>query len=198
MRQIVLALLTALTLSPAFAADPPTTNDPAMMEAMKAWEKFATPGDAHKVFAPLAGNWKYTSKWWPAANAPAQESKGTSTIKLMFGKRFLRQEVKGTAMGKPFEGFGLLGFDNAKGKYESVWLDNMGTGIVHATGTYDTGTKTLKDSGEYSDPTAPNQTRAYRAEWTITDDNHNTYTMWTTGKDGKEYKQMEMAYQRTK
>ncbi len=101
-------------------------------------------------------------------------------------------------MGKPFEGMGLFGFDNIKGQYETLWLDNMGTGFVRGTGTYEASTKVLKDTGEYSCPISQNKTRAYRAEWKLIDKTHTVYEMWSTTPEGTEYKQMEMAYLRTK
>lgn len=182
---------------PALAADTPQTDNAVQMqEAMKAWTKYATPSDAHKKLAEMTGQWKYTSKFWMSAEAKPEESKGTSSMKKLLGGRFISQETKGKAMGQPFEGMGLVGYDNLKERYETLWMDNMGTGIIHGSGTYDAATKTLKDSGEYSDPTAENKTRPYRGEWVFTDKNHMTYSMWTTGADGKEFKQMEMAYLR--
>ena len=42
----------------------------------------------------------------------------------------------------PFEGMGIVGYDNLLKKFVSVWIDNMGTGLMPGTGTYDAATKT--------------------------------------------------------
>jgi hypothetical protein len=200
MRTFLFTLLAlAITGVSAFGADTPQPPaDAQMQEAMKAWMQFATPGENHKVLADAVGKWKYTSKWWQTATAKPEESKGTSTFKWILGGRYLQQDVKGKAMGRPFEGMAITGYDNLKGKYQNLWLDNMGTGFTVGTGTFDPATKTLTDKGEYSDPTAPSKTRTYRSEWKWTDKNNHIFSMYTTDMDGKEYKQMEMAYQRAK
>ncbi len=172
--------------------------DPKMEAMMKAWKEYATPGAPHAVLAGMAGSWKYTSKWWETPTSPAQESSGTSKMKMVLGGRFLQNETKGKAMGMPFDGLGLTGYDNLKGKYDTVWLDSMGTGVMHGTGSFDAATNTLKDSGEYSCPMSKNKTRAYRAEWKIVDKKNTIYTMWGPDEDGDEFKQMEMTFKRTR
>jgi len=39
-------------------------------------------------------------------------------------------------MGMPFEGMGLDGYDNASKEYISIWIDNMGTGIMYMKGKW--------------------------------------------------------------
>ena len=59
---------------------------------------------------------------------------------------------KGEFMGKPHEGHGFLGYDNTKKRYVTVWIENMGTGIMSAEGDYDPAKKQLTLAGEYADP----------------------------------------------
>jgi hypothetical protein len=200
MKAIQLTVAAALLVGAlAFAADTPQpAQDAKMQEAMKAWMKYATPGEPHKVLKDLTGKYKYTSKFWQSAEAKPEESKGTSTMKLVLGGRYLQHETKGKAMGQPFEGLGYIAYDNIKEKYETLWMDNMGTGIIHGSGTFDTASRTLKDTGEYTDPSSEKRVNTYRGEWKLVDKNSHVYSMWTTGPDGKEFKQMEMAYQRAK
>ncbi len=193
-------LLIALTLFalPAFAADTPQTSDTKMQEAMKAWTQYSTPGESHKMLGDLAGKWNYTSKMWQTSEAKPEESKGTSTMKKVLGGRFLMQEFKGKAMGKPFEGMGFIGFDNLKQAFQSTWMDSMGTGMVQGQGTYDTASKTIKENGEFSCPMTGDKARTYRAEWVFADKTHMNYSMWTKDTDGKEFKSMEIAYNKAK
>ena len=44
------------------------------------------------------------------------------------GGRYLHGMFKGTAMGQPFEGASVSGYDNTKKKYFNVWVDSMSTG----------------------------------------------------------------------
>ncbi len=187
-------VLLALVL-PAFASaetDKKSMTD----EHMKEWMKAATPGEEHKTLATLAGSWKYTSKWWTEPTAKPMESAGTSTNKMVMGGRYLQSEAKGKNMGQPFTGMGLTGFDNVKKNFDTMWIDNMGTGMAKGTGTWDASTKTMTETGSFSDPTEKTMTRNYKGMMKIADKNHYTYEMWATGPDGKEFKMMEMAYKR--
>lgn len=188
-------LVLAMISTNVFAASETGTKKPMdpMMEAMM---KAATPGEEHKTLAMLAGTWKYTSKWWKDAAAKPEESTGMSTNKMVMGGRYMQSEAKGKAMGMPFMGMGMTGFDNVTKKMETMWIDNMGTGMAKGTGTWDPSTKTMMETGSFSDPTAPNMTRNYRATMKIMDNKSYMYEMYTTGMDGKEYKMMEMMYKK--
>jgi len=119
---------------------------------MEKWKEFSTPNENHKVLDTLVGDWDYTIKWWMSPDAKPEESKGTSGIEWIMGGRFIEQTVEGTSMGQPFEGMGIMGYDNEKKQYQSVWIDNMGTGVMTGSGSYDPNTKTLTDQGTFSCP----------------------------------------------
>jgi hypothetical protein len=178
---------------------PPPPMDPKQAEMMKAWHDYATPGAPHKVLAQMAGQWKYDSKMWEAPDQKPHESKGSGGMKMILGGRWLQMDAKGKAMGIPFQGLGFIGYDNLKGKYESTWIDSMGTGTMHGTGDYDASTKTLSDSGQMSCPMSKDKVTSYRSEWKIVDKNNLMFTMWGPNPaDGKEMKMMEMHYKRAK
>lgn len=180
---------------PNLAVKPPPTKD----QMMKAWMAYSTPGEPHKTLATMAGHWTYTSKYWEAADAQPEESTGTSKMKMILGGRFLQNEVKGKAMGQPFEGLGFTGYDNIKGKYDTIWLDSMGTGVMHGKGNWDTSTNSLKDSGEMSCPMSFSKVAKFRGDWKIIDKNNMIYAMFGSGpQGGAEFKQMEMIFKRTK
>ncbi len=194
-----LTLLLSLSSFQAVADEKPAT-DPKMQEMMSKMKEYSTPGEPHKTLASMAGSWTYTSKWWPTADAKPEESKGTSKIKMIMGGRYLQHETKGMAMGQPFEGMGLTAYDNIKKKYETIWLDNMGTGIALGSGDFDAATKTLVDNGQFSCPMTKDQTAEYRGEWKIVDKNNMIYSMFGKGiqDEGPEFKTMEMIFKRKK
>jgi len=169
---------------------------PEMAEKMKKMETLMAPGEAHKVLAPLAGKWTYVSKFWMSPDAPAEESTGTSQDDLIYGGRFLMQVVKGTMAGKPFEGLGFTGYDNIKQEYVSIWLDGMATGVMTSSGQYDAATKSITETGANSCPLTGEKDRKGRSVSTLVDNDHKTYTAYSTGADGKETKMMEIAYTR--
>ena len=80
------------------------------------------PGPEHKVLAKLAGAWDAQVKFHgPAGTA---ESKGTMKRAMIMGGRFLKEDFTGDMMGMKFQGMGIVGFDPAKKKYVSTWIQH--------------------------------------------------------------------------
>ncbi len=164
------------------AQEPSAAEMQAMMTAM-------TPGEHHEHMKKLAGNHTYTMKMWMDPSAPPTESTGKRTSEFLLGGRFLEEKYSGTFMGMPFEGIGVLGFDNVQKQYVGTWIDNMGTGIMTSHGTCDKTGWTM--TGESSDPMTGKKWTS-RSVVKIVDDNTFTMEMYGPGADGKEYKMMEM------
>jgi len=200
MKKTLLFFALVLTLSFGYAfssgADQKEDMDKMKAEYMAKWTEYATPGEGHKVLENLVGSWDYSLKYWSSPDTPPEESTGTNEVKWILGGRFLEMNVTGTAMGQPFEGMGILGYDNAKKEYVNTWLDNMGTGIMSATGTYDPETKTMTEMGTYTDPMAG--TQQFKSVTKFVDEDHFTYEMYTYAPDGSEFRNMEIKYTRKK
>jgi hypothetical protein len=124
-------------------------DEKALMEAMM---KAGTPGEPHKHLAALAGSWDLTLKMWLDPSKPASESRATSEAKIIMGGRYLEEKVTGEFGGMQFLGQGLTAYENLQKKYTFVWIDNMGTGVSTATGSYDADKKTYTYQGEEIDP----------------------------------------------
>lgn len=118
-------------------------------------------------------------------------------MKLIMGGHFLQSETTGKAGVKRFEGIGYIGYDNLQEGYDVIWIDNMSTGILRATASYDEDTKVLTEVGQFSDPTDPDKNQKYKAEWKFIDKNNMTYTTFIE-QDGLPMKQMEIVYKRKK
>ncbi len=170
---------------------------PAMAELMAKWDAFMKPGPEHKVLEPLVGKWTTHVKWWMDPAAPPEESDGTGEVKWIMEGRYLQESHKGTSMGKPFEGMGLVGFDNMKKKYVSTWIDNMGTGITTSQGMYDAAKKTISYTTEGLDPTMTKYV-PMRIVDTFVDANTFKMEMYGPDKSGKEFQSMEILYKRVK
>lgn len=173
-----------------------TTTTNFSPEQMAMAQKLSMPNENHQVLNPIAGEWNQTTSMWMVPNAPAQISSGTMSAEWILGGRFLKQDFKGEAMGQPFEGLGLLGYDNVKKEYTSVWTDNISTGVVVSTGQYNPAAKTISESGLASCPMTGEAHKQFRGEWTIVDNDHLTYDMYTKGPDGVEFKTLQISYTR--
>lgn len=123
----------------------PEGMDPAAMQAaMDNWLKTTQPNEKHKYLEQFAGEWDTTMRLFFGPGAPASESRGTSSMKLIHGGRFLKQESTGTMklpkpdgtmMETPMNGLGLTGYDNNRKLYTIAWTDSMSTGILTGTGS---------------------------------------------------------------
>ena len=195
-RSLVVALsLFALAALPALAQDKPK-DAPGMSNAeMEAMMKAMAPGEQQKKLARLAGDWTFTNKAWMAPGQPPVESNGTMHAELLMGGRYVEHTWKGNMMGMPFEGRGTDGYDNIGKQYVSSWVDNMGTGIMHQTGTCDAAVKVCTYNGDVWDPMSGKKS-SMKSVITWTDDNSFKNEMYGQGPDGKEMKMMEIVAKR--
>jgi len=193
------------TSSTSVATEPvaaPQMNDAEMMKIMMEMSKL---NENHKLLADLAGTWSFTVKMMANPADPtskAQESKGTAVRKSVMGGRYFELDVNGKmqmpgADGKmkdvDFKGMGLEGYDNAKKKFVSTWVDNMGTSIMMSEGDYDPTTKTFTYTGDYQ--MAPQMKQKIREVIKVADKNHHTFEYYEI-RGGQDAKTMEINYTR--
>jgi Protein of unknown function (DUF1579) len=119
-------------------------------EMMKRMEEAGRPGPAHKALQALVGEWKAEVKCWMDPSAPPDVKQGTAHARWILNGRFLEEEFHGEMMGKPFTGLFLMGYDNAKQTYNSVWMSDMQTSMFTSEGKGDSGYKVLTMEGKSS------------------------------------------------
>jgi hypothetical protein len=157
---------------------------------MEAWKKYATPGDAHKMMADETGTWNCDMTFWEEEGGKPEKASSTANIKMILGGRYQEANYQGTMMGQPFEGKSTLAYNNSSKEYTTTFIDNMGTGMMVATGKYDDKTKSMELKGEMVNPINGKKT-PYREVYTIVDATTRKMEMYDT-KKGKEYKSMEI------
>jgi len=165
-------------------------------EKMAEWMKLAAPGPEHKALDPFVGEWNYTMSWKMKADAPAETSSGTSEAKWIMDGRFIQAMTKGEAMGKPFEGMAIMGYDNMKKEYSSIWLDNMSTSVMHSTGKYDDAGKSFTEEGKFLCPMTGGKEKDFKGVTRWIDNDHYTYEMTHDDEDGEEFKSLDIKYER--
>lgn len=157
----------------------------------------SAPGEAHAVLARLSGKWEARAQFWisTAPSAPPMECTATVNADMIMGGRFLFQRVAGQCMGQPIEAIGVIGHDNATGRYQAASFDNMGTSISRHVGERnDAGDIVLHSSYQDQATGATVNRRTVRKmisenEWVET--GHET-------RNGADYKVMEIRARRTK
>lgn len=164
---------------------------------MKNWTDYMTPGKEHKLIASWDGIWSGTVDMWVSPGAPVSTSSVESGNKMIFGGRYQQSTLKGNIMGMKFEGMGLLGFDNEKKEFISIWVDNMGTGVLQTTGKWDDATKSITFIGKSLDPGTKKEID-FKEIFKVVDNNHQIMEMYGPGPDGNEFKTMEIKLTRKK
>jgi hypothetical protein len=160
--------------------------------------KFSKPGPEHKRLGVLVGTWRTTVKFYTAPDQPPQESKGTMTGKWILVERFVAQHYKGEAMGQPFEGIGLVGFDNHRKKYTATWTDSMTTAVTTGLGEYDSDKRTFTFHNEVFDPYVGVKVKT-RDVWRIIDNDTQVQEMFRRTPTAKEdFMVLEIHYKRQK
>lgn len=191
---VVSSAALAQELPPTGTSGTMSAGEKAMMEAMV---KAATPGPNHQLLASVAGDWTFKSRMWMNPSAPPAESTGSVSYTTLLGGRYVEGQYRGNMMGMPFEGRGLMGYDNVAEQFQATWADNMGTTIMYMTGQYDPDAKTITYTGRMDDLMKPGTKINVREVVHLTSPDSHTME-WFETRDGKEVKTMEIVYTRAK
>lgn len=166
-------------------------------EMMATWNRYSNPGEHHQVFSEMAGDWTHAVTMWMAPGAPPMESTATSDAEVEMGGRWLEEEFTGTMWGMPFQGENLLGYDNFREEYVSIWRDNLSTAAMITRGTYDPATKTLTMTGTVDDFMSGTRDIAVRQVITSPAPGQSTMEMYMPGPDGNEFLTMRIESTKT-
>ena len=171
---------------------PPPMDSAAMM---KAWMEYMTPGEMHKMMAKYNGKFVGEVTMWMTPDGPPSKSTSISENKMAMNGLYQISMHKGEFNGMPFEGQSTLAYDNAKKKFISTWIDNMGSGIMVLEGEWDEATKTINFSGSMTDPMTGMECQV-RETMKFIDDNNQVMEMYNKSPGMEEYKSMEIKYTR--
>jgi len=147
-------------------------------------------GAQQKFLARRAGTYTRTIRFFGRPG----EWKGTSTISVILGGRFIMEENRDTVMGKPVEGIRILGYDDASKHYEMVSLYTMSTSITKFTGTSTDGGKTVSYSAMSSEPQGEVPLRALIRQ---VNNEEFVVTLSARGSNGKFQPFQETTYRRS-
>lgn len=152
-------------------------DDPPKPPAENDWAKFGQPGEEHARLKALVGEWNVVGEF-DGGDGSMTKSEATSSITMILGDRYLRQEVHGSVAGTAFEGRGLIGFDKGSKKWFSLWVDSGGTGLLVSDGVENEKGKCWTFKGSFNGPAGP---IAERDVITITGENEFTQVGYMGG-----------------
>ena len=164
-------------------------------EMMKKAEGAARPGPAHKALDALVGNWKAEVKCWADPGGAPEVSQGMAESKWILEGHFLQQDFHGEMMGRPFHGRSLMGFDNTRQVFNSVWVSDMQTSMFTTEGKGDNGYKTLTLEGTASCPATGRTDIPMKTVFRLLSPDKFLFEMFD-GSKGANAKTMEITYTR--
>jgi len=170
--------------------------DDATMTKMR---KLGMADEQNRILASIVGAWDFDLHFWSKEDSDPQFSTGTAANEMIFDNRFLSSKmlvilnIGGETI--PYEGWSLEGYDTIRKAYTSVLIDKMHTGITTGAGQYNEKTKTLEQKGSFTHPLIDRESR-YRSELEFTSDDTYKRTVYITGKDGREFKALEIDFRR--
>jgi hypothetical protein len=158
-------------------------------------QEMPQPGPEHERLKKDVGAWDASVKSWNAPDTEPMEWTGVETSALQPGGFWLLTSFKGDLGGMEFCGNSTTGYDPAKKKYISTWVDSMTPTLTVSEGTYNAANQELTMTGSMVDPSSgkPAQIRSvskYNADGT------RTMTMFMKPEGGDEFKMMEVHYKK--
>jgi hypothetical protein len=125
---------------------------------------------------------------------------GQAEIKceMIMQGRYLKCDYKGNMMGMPYEGMMIIGYDNYKKQFMTLWIDSTGTGFYPTAGTLDQTGKIRTETGEWDDFMTGGKV-GVKIVTTLIDADKYLFEMFVVDTaTGKEFKNMEMLSTRKK
>jgi hypothetical protein len=110
---------------------------------------------------------------------------------------YQRMSYEGEAMGMPFTGESISGYNKVTGKFFGTWIDSMSTAMSVSYGDVDATGTTFTYHAEYDDPMTGGKRKSKEV---IKVKNKDAFTMtaYMIMDDGSEFEHMKLEYKRTK
>jgi hypothetical protein len=180
------------------AKQPAAPTSAEQQKMMDDWMASMKPGPAHEAMKKSVGKWDCAVKVFAGGpGAPAQESKGKATIRMMLGDKYQVQEFEGEMMGMPMSGFGMTGFDNTRKQYVGTWADTFGTSISYMTGSKSPDGKIITMFGTMDEPMTGEMGKTVKYVTRFIDDNTFKFEAWEV-MYGSDFIAFEITYTRAK
>jgi hypothetical protein len=164
-------------------------------EMMRKAEAAGRPGPGHRALEHFVGNWKAEVKCWMEPGASPHVSKGTAKGSWIMKGRFLQEDFEGEMMGQPFQGRSVLGYDNVKQSFSSVWISDMQTSMFFTEGKGENGNQVITLEGTSSCPATERTDIPMRIVLRVLGPNKHTFEMFDDSRE-ENAKTMEITYTR--
>ena len=109
--------------------------------------------------------------------------------------RVMLEDWSGEAMGQPFEGMGITGYDNNKKQFVATWIDSFSTGVYTMFGSINPEGNVMTLVGHMDEPMTGEMGKAVLSEHEIIDENTHRMRSYDV-LYGEKKLQFEITYRR--
>jgi hypothetical protein len=155
----------------------------------------SAPSAQMQQLASMVGRWQVRQSLWSEPGGAPAIDRGSAVFALVLNARHLRQELVIASKQGTFEGVGYLGYDEASGRYDSLWMDVNFSGVILAHGRYEHGA--YEFTGTVPDADHPEHPRPLRQVIEVQDADHFT-TRYYEQHDGSEMLAVKLEYSRVR
>lgn len=168
---------------------------PSPEEMAKIMKEASRPAPEHLMLKPTIGTWRAVSRWKISPDTPDRVSTALSKKVLAMNGLFVEEEYVDKNNKAPFIGKGIYGYDKVAGQFTAAWYDTMTSGMWLSTGSPANDGKIINYEGGSSCPITGEYTEN-RSELVIVNNNKHILKMYDIAPDGKEYRSLEILYER--
>ncbi len=159
---------------------------------------FANPGPRHRGFEYFAGRWTSRTRAWADPNAKPAEFSGSAEYHTILGGRFLQLESRSLVGDIESHGLGLYGYDNFKVKYSFYFIHDGDTQALTGFGDADSTGKQITFEVAMDMPSTGERATPLRALLRQLGPDRHAFEMFEKQADGREWKVLEITYERVK
>ena len=159
---------------------------------------FANPGPPHRGFEYFAGRWTTRTRAWADPDAKPAEFAGGAEYRTILGGRFLQLESRAQVGDVESHGLGFYGYDNFKEKYSFYFIHDGDTQALAGFGASDPPGRQITFEVPMDMPTTGEHARPMRAVLRQLGPDRHAFEMFEKQADGRDWKVLEIAYERVK
>jgi hypothetical protein len=160
--------------------------------------RYTTPGPQHRELSAFAGQWTSRTRVWEKPEAKPVEFSGSAEYKMILGGRFLEVESRSQMNGAETRGLGIYGYDAFKEKYTFFYIHDGDTQALTGLGARDSAGTAITFSVAMDMPLAGEHAKLIRAVLRRVSANRHVFEMFEKYLDDREWKVLEIAYDRTR
>ena len=160
--------------------------------------RYTTPGPQHQELAELVGRWTTRSRVWQSPDSKPIEFSGSAEYRPIFGFRFLELESAARIDGNESRGLGIFGYDAFKEKYSFYYIHDSETQALYGFGERDTASAAITFTLAMDMPVSGERGKPIRAVLRRLSPNRHVFEMFEKYLDDREWKVLEITYDRAR